>query len=328
MVKKLSYFILILLLLFTIIGIFGVRWFHNMWFKETPVHLKYDISSKPIDFNWNTNTYGAYFEQHSSMLIPVKIKDLPNKFYFQFDTGSPSTMIYGNTLKSLKSSGLNVRKIIKENKSYLEEIHLDFNRNETDMFSVRILEDYGESFNVSDTINEIIIGTIGADFLHNRIAVINFKSQFLQLYTKRPNWMNALTTFKPFSFKGRRFMLPAKIDGSALELFYDSGSSGFGLITTKNRYDKLTDKSTEEYIFDANRFGDPIPIHYKYTEKRIEIGGVNLDLKSVSYVNMYASFQKLMTPFTKIGGWLGNKSFTESVLILDTQKKEFTILEN
>jgi hypothetical protein len=34
-----------------------------------------------------------------------------------------------------------------------------------------------------------------------------------------------------------------------------------------------------------------------------------------------------MTPFTKIGGWLGNKPFVESTLILDTQKQAFMVIE-
>jgi hypothetical protein len=34
-----------------------------------------------------------------------------------------------------------------------------------------------------------------------------------------------------------------------------------------------------------------------------------------------------MTPFTRIGGFLGNKPFIDNTLILDTRKKEFLVLE-
>ena len=42
---------------------------------------------------------------------------------------------------------------------------------------------------------------------------------------------------------------------------------------------------------------------------------------------MYTAIQPLVTPFAKIGGWLGNQPFSDSVLILDTQKQEFIIVK-
>jgi hypothetical protein len=42
---------------------------------------------------------------------------------------------------------------------------------------------------------------------------------------------------------------------------------------------------------------------------------------------MYAPLQRFMTPFTRIGGWLGNKPFVDACLILDTQKEEFLVVE-
>ncbi|MGK0388409.1 MAG: hypothetical protein ACI94Y_001138 [Maribacter sp.] len=43
---------------------------------------------------------------------------------------------------------------------------------------------------------------------------------------------------------------------------------------------------------------------------------------------MYADYQKIMTSFTRIGGWLGNKPFTKNTLILDTQEQEFIVFES
>jgi len=54
--------------------------------------------------------------------------------------------------------------------------------------------------------------------------------------------------------------------------------------------------------------------------------GVDLNLKRVSYVDMYSSFQGLLSPFTRIGGWLGNKPFLEYSLIFDIEKEEFVVI--
>jgi len=53
-----------------------------------------------------------------------------------------------------------------------------------------------------------------------------------------------------------------------------------------------------------------------------------LDLKRISYVDMYTKYQKFIAPFSKIQGWLGNKPFTESILILDTKAEEFVVVVN
>jgi len=327
MIKKIGYFLITIILLLALAGFAGVRWFNNLWFKERPNHLVVTSDSNPFPFQWAEQTFGDYFEPHAAILIPLKIGNLPHKFYLQFDTGAPSTLIYGNTLQSLEASGVHINEVIKDEAPYLESLAFSFGENNIKMNTIQILEDYGTPFNSNDTISDIKIGTLGADFMDNRITLIDFKNQSIQLYTERPEWMASLTNFKSFDFKGRRFMLPANIDGNELELFYDSGSSCFGLITSKDRYDKYTDKNIEEVTFNANRFGDPVHIHHKYTDKIIEIGSASLDLKRMSYVNQYANFQKYMRPFTKIGGWLGNKPFTESILILDTKEKEFIIVK-
>jgi len=309
-------------------GLLGIRHFNNTWFKERPNYLTYSYDSKPIDFQWSNDTLGDYIEPHAAILVPMKIEGVLHKFYLQFDTGAPSTLVYGNTLKSLKKIGVDFKEIVKDDALYIENLDFMLGENQINASMLEILEDYGNSFDLNDTIKEIKLGTIGADFMDKRITVIDFKNEFIQFYNERPEWMLSLPDFKPFDFRGRRFMLPAKIDGRELELFYDSGSSAFGLITSKNRYDRYTDKNSEEIKYDVNSWGDALPIHHKSTNKMMEIGNSNLDLKRISYVDMYADYQQFMTPFTRIGGWLGNKPFSECTLILDTRKQEFVIIKS
>ncbi len=328
MLKKICYFLITIILLLAIAGFLGVKWFNNLIFKERPNHLIYTLNSDFLKFQWAEETFGGYFEPHSAILIPVKVKGLSNRFYFQFDTGAPSTIIYGNTLKSLEESGVNFIEKTIDQMSYVDSLEFSFGENTLNMKNIQILKDYGKPFNENDTVSEINIGTIGSDFMDNRITMINFQNKSIRFYTERPDWMASIQNFKPFDFKGRRFMLPGIIEGKELELFYDSGSSCFGLITSKNRYDKYTDKNQEEIKFNANRFGDPIPIHHKYTDKAIQIGSATLDLERISFVNKYANYQKYMTPFTRIGGWLGNKPFIESILILDAKNQEFIVIKD
>jgi len=328
LLKIIGYALLVLLTLTVAAGFIGMRKFNNALFKDRPNHLVYTYESKPIHFDWANDSVGDYFESYTAMMIPLKIEGIPHKFYFQFDTGAPNTIIYGNTLESLKTFGKDFKTITKDESLYLDSLNINLGGNRINASLLEIFEGYGDTIDRNDTINAIKLGTLGADFMDKKITVINFKNQYIQFYDNRPEWMSSLSGFKPFDFKGRRFMLPAIINDKELELFYDSGSSTFGLITSKNRYDEYTNENQEEVRYNANRFGDPIPICHRSTNIKIEIGNSNLDLKRVSYVDMYAKYQGLMTPFTRIGGWLGNRPFTQNTLILDTKKEEFIVIES
>lgn len=326
--KRTGYTFLVLLTLAVVAGFIGINKFNNALFKVGPNFLVYTCESKPVHFDWANDSIGDYFETKVAITIPLKIKDIPHNFYFQFDTGAPTTIIYGNTLASLKTFGKDFKIITKDEHLYLDSLHMVLGGNRINASMIEILEGYGDTFDKNDTINAISLGTLGADFMDNKITVIDFKNQFIQSYDKRPKWMNSLGDFKSFDFKGRRFMLPVIINDEGLELFYDSGASTFGLITTKNRYDKFTNESQEEIRYNANKFGDAIPICHRSTNTTMEIGNAILNLKRVSYVDMYAKYQRLMTPFTRIGGWLGNRPFDQNTLIFDSKKEEFIVIES
>jgi hypothetical protein len=326
--KRIVYVFLILLLLIGIVGYIGVRKFNNALFKEKPNHLAYTAESKPIQFNWANDSIGNHFETKTAMLIPLKFEGFSHKFYVQFDTGSQYSYIYENDLKSLKSIGVTYKEVIKDDERYVQNLDLILGGNRINASMIKILENYGNTFTKKDTISRIKIATIGSDMMDNRITVIDFKNQYIRFYNERPEWMINLPKFQHFDYKGRRFMLPATINGKELELYYDSGSSAFGLITSKTRYDKFTNVATKEINYNANRWGDALPIRHKSTQRKITIGGSDLDLKRVSYVDMYANYQKFMSPFTRVGGWLGNLPFTESTLILDTKTEEFIVIKD
>lgn len=317
-----------LFLLLVIAGMIGIKYFNNLWFKDTPNYLIYSSEAKPMDFRWSSNTYGDYFEPHEAILIPVKIKGILNPLYFQFDTGAPTTFIYGNTLKSLRDAGVAIEETVKEGRPYVQSLDFVLGGNNTSAAMIQILENYGNLIDQKDTTRAVKIGTIGADFMDQRITLIDFKNEVIQVYNERPHWMSSLPGFQAFAFEGRRFMLPTQIAGKELELFYDSGSSAFGLITSKKRFDDYTDKNEEEVKYDGNRLDESLTIHHKSSNEIMEIGHATLPLKRISYVDIYADYQRFMTPFTRIGGWLGNKPFTESTLILDTKKEEFIVIES
>lgn len=329
MKKKIGYTLLIVLLLMLSVGFYFIRKFNNAFFKEKSAYLEYSFESKPIHFDWAANSTGSegYHEPQAALIIPLKIEGLTHQFYMQFDTGAPHSYIYENDLKSLRAIGLNIKEVTKGEECFVEQLDFVLDDNHIKASMIRILGDYGHTFDKNDTISKIGIGTIGSDFIKDRITAIDFKNQTLELYNERPEWMMSLSGFKPFDFTGRRIMLPATIDNKNYELFYDSGCSAFGLITIKSRFDNYSDENTEVIAYNAKSWDSSISIASKLTNQPIRIGNSDLSLKRVSYVDMYTWSQPLVAPFTKIGGWLGNQPFNESTLILDTKTEEFIVIK-
>lgn len=325
--KKIGYTFLVLLTIILIAGSFGIRKFNRALFKEKPNYLEYTFESKPIHFDWASDSIGGCFETQAAMIIPLKLKGFAHHFYMQFDTGAPHSFIYEKDLNSLRAMGLDIKEVIKDEARYVESLDFMLDDNHIKASMIKIYPNYGHSFNKNDTISRIGIGTIGSDFIVNRITVIDFKNQNIQLFNQRPEWIASLPNFKPFDFSGRRIMLPITLDHKEYEFLYDSGCSAFGLITIKNRFDKYSEESVKEVNYDAKSWESSIPIRSKVTDKLFNVGGASLKLKRVSYVDMYTAIQPLITPFTRIGGWLGNQPFNERTLILDTKTEEFTVIE-
>ncbi|WP_298899787.1 hypothetical protein [uncultured Psychroserpens sp.] len=330
MKKKIAYVLLILLTLILSVGFYFIRKFNNAFFKEKSAYLEYTFESKPIHFDWVANSKGSedYHEPQAGMIFPLKIKGLKHQFYMQFDTGAPHTYIYENDLKSLRDIGIDIKEVSKGEERFVEQLEFKLDNNHIKASMVRILDDYVHTFGKNDTISKIGLGTIGSNFIANRITSIDFKNQTVELYKKRPEWIKSLSGFTSFDFTGRCIMLPVTIDHKDYEFFYDSGCSAFGLITIKNRFDSYSDESTEAIVYNAKSWKSGLPITSRKSNQKFAIDNTELSLKRVSYVDMYTAIQPLATLFTRIGGWLGNQPFNESTLILDTKAEEFTIIKD
>lgn len=327
-IKKIVFYSFSILILLVLIGgVVGIRYFNNLWFKERVDYLKISTDFKPVKFEWTESNYGDYVENKDAINIPAKINGIRHNLVFQFDTGDPTTRIYRNSFESLKKMGLELFQTKKGEKEYIEALNIVLGESQTNLEMILIDDNGGEAFNSKDTISDIRIGTIGADFINKYITEIDFKNQQIQFYKERETWMTVISSFTSFDFVGRRFMLPCEIDEKKIELFYDSGSSAFGLITTKNRYLDYSKNDSKEITYNTNMHGDPIPVRHKSTEEMMKMGGLNLNLKRVSYVDMYSDFQGFISPFTRIGGWLGNKPFINCSLIFDIEKEAFVIVE-
>ncbi|MEL7122364.1 MAG: hypothetical protein AAFO07_23160 [Bacteroidota bacterium] len=326
--KKIFLYTLAGLLLLVIAGgIIGIQYFKNDWFKERPNYIIFQHVNPSVAFKWGKHKYENYTEPHDAMIVPIKIKGLPHQFYMQFDTGSPFSFINKKPFESLKEYGLDYHSFEEEDLPFITNVELLLGENVISSDHLRVRNN-GSTIDFADTSKWHRLGTLGTDIMADKITVIDFVNNTIEFYEERPAWMANLSGFQDFDFRGRRFMLPASIQGKEMELFYDSGSSAFGLLTSKNRFDAYTDPEVEEINYSANSHGKSIPVHHKPSDEMMLIGNEEVSLNRISYVEWHDKWQGFFSQFTKIGGFIGNKPFLTSALILDTQQNEFLVLKN
>ena len=321
--KKFLYLLLTALLLSTT-GVFGAyHFFKNQFYSASPNSLTLAGGLQPFEFTWVGQKFSEdYSEPHSAILLPVTVPGIPEPLYMQFDTGAPSTFFRSGCLESLQERGVVFDLIEQEGRSFVRKFELSVGGNRMVLEPARVMQ---RDIHIEWDKPVNVIGSIGADFADNVVIAIDFPAEHIHLFRERPKSFAALGSFSPFEFNSRRIMLPTTIDGEDMQVFWDSGCSSFGLFTSKYHFDRYADKDESGIEFGANRFGSSVPAHHKPCSLVATFGETLVPLKRVSYVQAYAGLQSMFGGFID-GGFFGNKSLTESTLILDTTSNEFLVL--
>lgn len=152
------------------------------------------------------------------MLIPVHFPQDTTTYFMQLDTGSPYTLFYNHFI----------------------EHNLCFTRNKDRVathFYIGKMEISSQKFRIfqmkNSAVNSNIIGTLGTDLLENRKTRIHFQVQNIQLncYDFPKNlWKNPF----PMEFKKGKILLIGEILGKKRKFLYDSGTSGYHMLISKN----------------------------------------------------------------------------------------------
>jgi hypothetical protein len=278
-----------------------------------------------IPFKWvGARFSGKYFDK-AAIVIPVTIENLPYKFNMQFDLGAVTTVIYGNSIAPyLEESKLKEKidtslNFVKNNGRYHKFRDISLKLGKVSFGKTNI--GYYKGFGPAITTSNKTIGTAAPDLFKNKLLIIDYLNQRICVSEVLPKQF-ADVNFLPIKIRSGRIEIPFNIDGDKEYLLFDTGSSFFPLMTTKQRANSISDGR----ITDSVRVNSWGVYHLWYGENvtsLIKLGKVQPEPAMVYYSpeNIYESFYE----DENIWGITGNMYFLNHIVIIDYKNKRFGI---
>ena len=296
--------------------------------KITPDPNQLTIKEDSINtpFEWVSFTTNNGIISNAAMYVPVYLKGCPKKFYMQFDIGHPTTIFYKCVLKQINSKYHNISFQQKSDQSYLSDF--DFNINETLVNAKKIptLDCSVSDFSWEDTTSIIKIGTIGSDIIENKVLMIDYPNKEIFIGNNTPDSLALNTKFSDFKYKYRKVLLPPTRGTESEDIYFDTGTSAFELMTDKDRWNKLAKKGASVNTFEISNWGKIWVANSIATDDSIQFNSTSFPIKNVTYVDGPGILLKLAFSISGVQGLTGNKLFLNKKIIVDTKKLKFAII--
>lgn len=296
-----------------ILVVIGGYFYFDAKFSPPENSLSVSGCSDNIPIKWVSDNGNP----HAVLLLPVKIKGIEKEVYMQLDFGSPSTVFYKKALQSLH--GKFPEKFILDINS--DQIALDFQLQNLKIASQNFkLLEYGNPLNFEDPKAENCIGTIGTDLLEKRIIALDFKNDLCSFSQNSKE-----KDFTNFEFKKRRILLPAQLGNESLKLLYDSGTSGYELITNEEHWRKIRIPNRSIKKEKGNSWGNSLTVISAPATQKIKIGNFQRQLSEVTYITGTSQIQNFLMKRSGMQGMIGNKLFLNHKLTLDCKNEKFKV---
>lgn len=288
---------------------------------------------KWIPFKWTGDTIsGKYFDK-SSMVIPVKIDNIPNLFNMQFDLGAVRTVIYGNPIQPYLDAYPDLKSKIDPSKTFLiqgennpmfKNMTLHTGTSSFSGIEVGYYKNFGSTISKEAMMSgtEKHIGTIGPDLFQNKILIIDYPKNRIGICEVLPKQYQS-ATFLPFKSNDGRPKIPLTINDKTRYVMFDTGSSLFTLATTKKDALEISGPAIADSL-KVSSWGTMLTYYGVKTKKPIKFGNKVLN-GSLVYYDEKETFQNFYK-FAEIWGLTGNIFFLNNTVIIDYKNNVFGVL--
>lgn len=289
-------------------------------------HLVLPAKSYSIPFYWQGDSINLKWDKHTALLLPVKLKNCPRQFFMQFDLGSPYSIFYKNKLMAIQAKYPNAL-LLKESDEKLDIYSFKIGKMPVLAKQIIVKQFDSSGINWMGKGGVEIIGTIGADLIDGKVAVIDYPNQTLTLSDTIAKEFSDIA-FTDFIYTNRRVLLPSKLRGKQTILYFDTGSSMFELLTNKETCTQLAIPNASPTQFKIESWGKTLIANSLPSNGSIYIANTVVPIHSVSYIEGISNSQVEQMLKMGIGGMTGNKLFLDYKLILDTKNKKVGLVRS
>ncbi|TGD77949.1 hypothetical protein [Hymenobacter wooponensis] len=316
----------ILLAVLTLLLVSGLGGYFYMRKKFEPAANQLVVSGLPTtaSFAWHASGVKPV-NPRAGLLVPVRLPGCPRTCYLQFDTGSPSTLLYANSLAALRKHYPATTQRLLPQADTLHDVTFSLGQATVQASWLRVLE-YGATELPADSTAQFIIGTLGADVLDGRVLVLDYARQQFSLSTQLPDSLARHTAFVPLSYESRRVILTAQVLGKEEKLLFDSGSSAFALITSRAIWQNMARPQAPVQTAASNSMGRTLTTYTTATAEAMQVNNMVVPFKTVTYVEGTSLMQSTLMRFSGMGGMLGNKAFEQHTIVLDVPGGRFGVV--
>lgn len=276
-----------------------------------------------IPFSWKSDTISGKYIEKAYMYVPVKIEDLPYDFTMQFDLGTYNSVFYGNTIAPyLEDYASWADKL--DSIGMFRNISLQMGTVSFGGINIVDKKNFGEEIPRellhSDTPKHI--GTIACDVFLDKVLVIDYKSCRLAVSDSVPAEYKDLPAEKIEIVDGITKLL-FHINGEECKLLFDTGSSPFQLVTTKERALGLSNQVITDSLSGPLWWGKEITFYGLVVNKPIEFGGKTHE-NSMIYYDKEGLWNEV---YKSLGVWgiTGNAYFYDNIVVIDYKNKLFRV---
>lgn len=280
------------------------------------------------EFVWAESTIGDEYYNKAAILVPFRFNGIEEEYYLQLDTGA-SSVLYGNSFYDIEPN-YRVKKV-KDKRPSIVSIDGTLSNYEFAYRDFGLLQDYGATLEELKVAEYKLIGSLGLDFFKNRILIIDFSEEKFAIFNNQndvPRNIKKNSGFLDMKYKNDKIYLMSKIAGKDLSLIYDTGSSIFDIIATKEIWTSLTNvKSVKDIkLLEIPSWGAIVQLKGARSESDWEIGDVTIEKPLIFYEP--SGLENFNFKSIQADGLLGNAIFYDNhIITIDLINKKFGIME-
>ena len=283
--------------------------------------LSFPNKTYELDFQWQGDSLHGGWEPYAAMLLPVTLPGCSQRLFMQFDLGSPSSVLYNAKLLDIHAKYPKAI-TLTDTTTALQNVSFKVGKMPVLASAITVRQVGARSVPGSSWKEPVIIGTLGTDVIDGRVVAIDYPRKRLTLYPGLPKSIQP-SELSGFVYTSRSVLLPATIKGKQTMLFFDTGTSGFELLTDRSTYQLLSSPGAIEKEYQVRSWNRFMTAHSSASSDSLMISSKQIPLRMVTYMEGASSAQIDQMIKLGIGGMIGNRLFLNSILVLDTRNKKF-----